>query len=173
MPIVKGSRSGKAMDMKVTSYGLPMSASMITSTSGINLGGMPTIVGDDSYGVRNYVFGMSKETSEGSPNSPCIRLEFPSFWRFRWVVKPGQRQIAVRVKQAKTFPDQRPKLVVKANANVGLTSDLEAVAPEGTDWVVLGPIIFTATGTDMVYVEVHNRLQISFTPMFFDHIVAT
>lgn len=116
---------------------------------------------------------MSKELTEGSPSSPCIRLDYQSSWRFRWVVKPGQRQISVRVKQVKSFAGQRPTLTVKANSNVGLTTDQTAVAPEGIDWVVIGPVIFTATGTDMVYVEVKNHLQLSDGVLFIDHIVAT
>lgn len=175
MPLVKASRTGKAFDSKANTYGVHPSGSIIGITRGLNLGGPTTTDGNDTFGLRNYVFGMSKDTTnEGSPSAPCIRLEYPgTFWRFRWVVKPGQRRIALRVKQVKTYTGQRPTLIVKANSNVGLTSDQVAVAPEGIDWVVLGPIIFTSTGTDMVYVEVHNNLQLSDCPLFFDHIVAT
>jgi hypothetical protein len=173
MAITKGLLTKKAVDLIPNSYALNPSGSSAPVLRGIATNAPSSMEGDDSSGIRNYVYGLSKELSEGSPSAPCIRLEYPSFWRFRWVVKPGQRQISVRVKQVKAFTGQRPILTVKANSNVGLTTDQVAVAPNGTDWVVVGPIIFTATGTDMVYVEVENRLQMTNGPLFIDRIVAT
>jgi hypothetical protein len=174
MPLVKGSLSGKAFDGKVNTYSTALSGSVLGITKAITLGGPTSTEGNDAFGLRNYIYGMSKETTEGSPNSPCIKLEHAgTFWRFRWVLKPGQRRISIRVKQMTRTGFLRPTLIVKANTTVGLTSDLVAIAPDNDDWTVIGPIILTSTGTDMVYVQVWNNCQSTNCPLYIDRIVAT
>lgn len=174
MPLVKANRSGNATFMPKTKAAMPQSASVFGWNKGINLGGPTSNTGDDSYGVRNLQYGVSKNTTQGSPSTPSLEISQPNFWRFPWVVKPGQRTLTIRAKQTKTFSStQRPSLTVKANRNVGLLADLVAYAPTDTDWVVIGPIIFTSTGTDLVWVEVHNNLAMSNASAYFDHIFAT
>jgi hypothetical protein len=171
-PSVKTLKAVTPLDnMKIS---MAMSASMVPVLKGIAMGAPGSANGDDGFGMINYVFGMSKDTTEGSPGAPCIRMQYPSMFRFRWVVKPGQRRIAIRAKQAKIYSTiQRPSLIVKANPSVGIPSDIVAYAPDSSDWVLIGPTIFTATGTGMVFVEIHNNLLMSDSPAFFDHIVAT
>lgn len=171
MPLVKGNLSGRFSPFTGRTS-LPISASCIGVLQGINLGGPTSTIGDDTWGVRNLSPMITRNNTQGNPNSPCLELTAPAMWRFRWVVKPGQRQLSIRAKQIKTFPGQRPTLIIKKNSNVGINIDIKATAPEGIDWVVIGPIIFTATGTDVVNVEVHNNLQIQSCSAFFDHIVA-
>lgn len=175
MPLVRAVLTKKAVESAPNRQSMPISGSFIGVTRGIAMSIAPTTMdGNDSFGLRHYVYGMSKELTDGSPTSPCIRLEYPgSFWRFRWVLKPGQRRISVRVKQMTKTGFLRPTLIVKANQNVGLTSDLIATAPDGDDWTVIGPIILTSTGTDMVYVQVWNNCQSSDCPLYIDRIVAT
>lgn len=173
MPLVKANLSGRAFSPGGIPA-LPQSASVAGWNVGINLGGPTSNVGDDSYGVRNLQYGIRKSLTEGSPNSPCLELTQPTMWRFKWVVKPGQRMISIRTKQTKyVSATQRPSITVKANTNVGLVADLVAYAPSGTDWVIIGPIIFTATGTDALTVEVRNNLEMTNESAFFDHIIAT
>lgn len=173
MPLVKGNLSGRSSIVFQTFFGQEPSGSTITNRA-ISLGGPTSTYGNDSFGLRNYVNGLEKVDSDGSPNSPCLLLRWAdTFWRFQWVVKTGQRRIAVRVKQLKTFTDQRPRMIIKASPTVGLTSDLQTIAPEGTDWVLIGPTIFTATGTGMVYVEIWNKLHYTDSPLYIDHIVVT
>lgn len=138
------------------------------------MGGPSGPNGEDTSGILNYVYGMSKDTTEGSPSSPCLRLNYPSMFRFRWVVRAGPRRIAIRAKQINMYStEQRPSLTVKASAEVGLLDDITAFAPNGTDWVTIGPISFTATGMGMVYVEIRNNLLLSDSPAFFDHIITS
>ena len=135
----------------------------------------------DSSGTfgRHMQVGVNKQTSDGSPTSPCLQLDYPgNMWRFRWVVRPGSRQISVLAKQNSTGSSYRPSLVVKANSTLGINSDLSAAAPASGDWVKIGPISFTTTGSDVVWVELHNNnyatknsnSEIMKNPAYFDHI---
>jgi len=173
MEMVKANRSGKGYDFKITNISLPFSASVVGFNQGINLGGPTSLIGDDSYGVRHLQYAITKNTTEGNPSAPCLELSHPGMWRFRWVIKPGTRRISIRTKQIRSVSNQRPSLTIKANSVVGLNSDLVVYAPSGTDWVDIGPVVFTATGTDMVWVEIRNNLQLFNSPAYFDHIVAT
>jgi hypothetical protein len=180
MPIVKAQLTGKMNPFTINRRSLPVSGSIVGWNLGLSLGGPGSMVGDDTSGIRHMNMTMQKNTTEGSPNSPCLEIGQPGFWRFRWVVKPGQRRIAVRAKQVKAVadPNWRPSMVIKANRNVGLNSDVTVLAPAGMDWVLIGPYVFTATGTDVVYVELHNNLYMNENPLqeskaFFDHIIVT
>lgn len=129
----------------------------------------------NSTGLRPMVYGMKQNNTEGSPGSPSLELELPSKFRFRWVVRPGVRTISVMAKQNLTcsIENQRPSIVVKANSNVGLLYDVSGSAQTGSNWVTIGPISFTSTGTDVVYVELINNLQYSNQSAYFDHIMVT
>ncbi len=148
---------------------------------GICLGGLTGIDGDTSLG-RHLQVGVTQSIVEGSPSPPSLQLTIPGFWRFRWVITPGQRRISVYTKQNSTG-SYRPSLVVKANSSVGIANDLSGSAPDGTGWQTIGPIVFTATGTGVVWVELHNN-EIGMynnlfpavaynNPAYFDHIVTT
>jgi hypothetical protein len=175
MPVVKGSLSKKAVESSPQRYSIPASGSFIGVTRGVGMSlSLSSMDGNDTYGVRHYVYGLTKETNDGSPTSPCLKLEYAgSFWRFRWVLKPGQRRISVRVKQMTKTGFLRPTMIIRPNPNVGITSILTATAPDGDDWTVIGPLILTATGTDMVYVEIWNNCQSTNCPLYIDRIVAT
>ena len=149
MPVVNGSLAGKAYDMRFSDLAAPLSASLMTEGifCGISLGEASSISGDSSTGLRPLIVGLSKDTTEGSPLSPCIKLQNPeTFWRFRWVVKPGQRRIALHVKQDDAFAIQRPTIIVRKNDTVGLTTDYTMTSPGGSDWTIIGPGIFNFTG---------------------------
>jgi len=177
MPVVKGSLSRRVVTAFLQTYSMPHTGSGMDCgpVKSINVGAdVGSFMGNDTFGVRPYVYGLSKDTTEGSPTSPCLRLEYPAtFWRFRWVAKTGQRRIAVRVKQVKSFTGQRPTMIIRKNSMVGLTSDWIETAPAGTDWVTIGPVIFNFTGTDMLWVEVWNNLYNDNAPLFIDRITAT
>lgn len=158
--------------------GLLESGSVVGHVQGISLGGPTSVTGEDTYGTRNYLMGWGKNPSEGSATAPCLEFLHPGMWRFKWVVKPGQRRISIRTKQVKNFSGQRPSMTIKKNTNVGINSDIVTYAPTGSDWVTIGPVIFTATGTDMVWVELRNNLHMSEYPVsqskaLFDHIIVT
>lgn len=140
---------------------------------GINLGGPGTTLADGTFG-SNLFFGVQKNTVEGSPASPCIELQYANKWRFKWTIASGSRSISVKTKQVSNLTP-RPSLTVRANAGIGIPTDLVASASPSTDWVTIGPISFIATGTDATWVELKNNVTSSVSPTsaFFDHIVVT
>jgi len=142
---------------------------------GISLGGPTSINGDAPVG-RSLQVGVSKNTVEGNPSAPCLSLDIPGIWRFRWVIKPGIRSIYVNTKQVTTIltSSLRPSIVVKSNPNVGLNNDISSSAIVSQDWVTIGPLSFAATGTGATWVELHNNNTNEFlTPALFDHIITT
>jgi hypothetical protein len=172
MPIVNGNKtSGVSSQSVFDKRGCQPTSSIAAFVQGISLGGPTSITGDDTY-MRALQFGVTKSLAEGNPNAPSLQLTQAGLWKFRWVVKPGQRRISVRVKQARSYPGMRPSMTIKANANVGLSSDNVIAAPDGLDWVVM-QFVFTATGTDVVFVELRNNLYVEGYPAYFDHIVVT
>jgi len=178
IPITKTTKSVPAYTIMLNKRGLIASSSIMREMQGINLGGPSSIVGDDSIGFRNLQVGIGKNITDGNPNSPCLEIAQPGMWRFRWVVKPGQRRISVLCKQVKSATGQRPTMILKRNTAVGLNSDITVTAPAGSGWVNIGPYTFTATGTGVVYVELRNNLFMNECPLqeskaLFDHIVVT
>ena len=130
--------------------------------------------GDDAYGVRHLQTSVTRSYVEGSPNTPCLQLSTVGMWRFQWVVKPGQRQVLVRTKQVKTYgTGSAPTMTVKANQNIGLNVDLGATASISSDWTLIGPIVFTSTGTGATWVELRNNVLLDDAPAYFDHIIVT
>ena len=177
MPIVKSQLTGRISNFFVTNRSLPVSSSVVGFLTGICLGNNSPN-GDDGMGLRSFSPVVTQSFSEGNPTTPCLEITQPGYWRFRWVVKPGQRRISVRVKQIKAFPNMRPTMVIKSNPLVGLNSDAIVTAPDGIDWTVIGPYVFTATNAGVVFVELHNNLAMSESPIveskaLFDRIVVT
>jgi len=174
-PIMLGNNRADAASVF---YGTEYSASspcVIGALQGVNIGGPASMDGSTAFG-RNYQVGVSKSTIIGSPSAPCLSLDIPGMWRFRWVVKPGVRAIYVNTKQVTTVftSSLRPSIVVKANPDIGLNADISASAATSQDWVTIGPLSFVATGTGVTWVELHNNNTNELnTPAFFDHIVGT
>jgi hypothetical protein len=151
----------------------PMSSSVVGFLRGISFGGLSTMYGNDTGGIKDFQVGMKKNTTEGSPATPSLELSIPGMFRFRWSLTVGSRSVSIRVKQADLVATQRPTLVIRANSDVGVNSDLTATAAAGSDWTTIGPITFSATAVGMVWVEVYNNLQVLNTSAYFDHIVVT
>ena len=148
---------------------------VIGALQGISLGGPTSINGDGTFG-RHLQVGVTQSMSDGNPAAPCLSLDIPGMWRFRWVVKAGTRTINVNVKQAGTIftSSLRPTVVVKANPNIGLNTDISGSAVASQGWVTIGPISFIATTSGVTWVELHNNNTNEInTPTLFDHIVTT
>lgn len=146
---------------------------VIGALRGISLGG-PTCVDCDGTFGRHLTPGVTQSMSDGNPSAPCLKLEFPSFWRFRWVVKAGSRTVSVNAKQTGTIltSSLRPTVVVKANPNIGLNADISGSAVASQGWVTIGPVSFIATTSGVTWVELHNNnTNEGDTPTYFDHIV--
>lgn len=137
----------------------------------ISLGG-PTSYLSDSPNGRHLQVGVTQSLDEGFPTAPCLSLQIPGFWRFRWSIKTGQRAIYVWANQNSTG-SYRPSVVIRSNALVGMTADLSASAADGPGWQQIGPINFTATGNGVVWVELHNNNTANVSASLFDHIITT
>lgn len=120
------------------------------------------------YGVA----GLSKETTEGSPSQPSLKLNRHGMFRFRWTVNAGSRGISVSVKQAANV-SPRPTLVVRANPEIGVNSDVTETAGSGTGWVTIGPASISPSSRGAVWVELHNNYDSQGGACYFDNIVAT
>lgn len=112
--------------------------------------GLRVIGVGDSSSDRLYLGG--RDNTDGEPDAPCIRILMGGSLRFRCPVDSGTRRISVKARESSLLPE-RPRLVVHANNEIGLNSDLTAQAPPGTDWVTIGPVIFTASQKGGVVVE--------------------
>lgn len=150
-------RGKGGVGMAGAAKGIALGGSLGWSTAGMTFG-------------RVMQVGAIRDDTEGNPGTPSLKLTYPGFWRFRWVVRAGSRSIQVNVKQA----DNRspyPSLIVKANSDVGVSSDLTTTSTGGAGWVVVGPLTFTATATGLLWVELWNNTTYEPAPCFFDHIV--
>ena len=136
---------------------------------GIHLGGMTGLYGNPSMG-RSLAMGVAQDNVEGSPAPPALRVAEPGNWRFRWSVKTGANYISINVKQQNV--GTRPALIVKADASLGIASDVVGVASASDLWVTIGPLTVTASAAGMVWVEVWNRCTETIgKPAYFDHLV--
>jgi hypothetical protein len=179
-PLIVVSKNGLIRDSSVQTFmvdvaGPVIDFGVVNYIKGVNVGGA-TSVYDEDMGGRHMLTGISKSTTEGSPSAPSLEIAALAMWRFRWTVAAGARSISVLVKQQENTAN-RPSMIVRTNSNVGINSDLTAVAPSGTGWVTIGPITFTSTGADVVWVELHNNCMFANytapSPAFFDHIVVS
>lgn len=118
-----------------------------------------------------YVLG-AKDTSEGNPSQPSLRLDKKGKWRFRWVVASGTRTISIDVKQAVNV-DPRPTLVVKANPSIGVNSDVTGTAGSSTGWVTIGPVTAEPTSDGVLWVELRVNLDYQYGPCYWDNISTT
>jgi hypothetical protein len=131
--------------------------------------------------VKGVMLGMvtplpsqiSKDTIDGSPNAPCLSIDVPSYWRFRWVVKAGIRSVYILANQNSTGSLNRPSMIVKSNPNIGLANDVVGTAADGAGWIPIGPLSFTSLGSDVVWVELWNNNYVLQTPALFDHIITS
>ncbi len=167
---VRGNLSGRAVTVGVRHSRMGES-STIGALEGIYLGGMSSINGDST--TRHLQVGITQSYADGFPSAPCLSLQVPGFWRFRWSVKSGQRSVYVWAQNNSTGSAYRPSMVVKANPVVGLNADLSASAPNGVGWTQIGPITFTPTGAGVVWVELHNNQTTAPSASLFDHIITT
>jgi len=158
------------------SVGLPRCFALLS----ISLGG-PTSYDGVSSGGRHMQAGVTQSTTQGNPSPPSLQLSQPGFWRFRWTVQSGTRTLSIMVMQsANTSP--YPSLTVKANSAIGVNSDVTGTSPGGTSWVKIGPVTVSPTSEGVLWVELHNNLNLfTFTvpgqtvgsPCYFGQIIAT
>lgn len=116
----------------------------------------------------------AKDTTEGDPSQPSLRMDARGTWRFRWVVESGARTASINVKQAANA-SPRPTLVIKANTAIGVNADVTGTAGSGTGWVTIGPVNAAPTGDGVLWVELRNNYDAQYqgAPCYWDHVVVT
>jgi hypothetical protein len=121
-----------------------------------------------------YQVGVRKETTEGNPLTPCLAIDQPGRWRFRWAFEAGTRAMTIMTKQVSNVTGKRPRVIVKANPQFGLNADVVADAGSGAGWVTIGPLIITPASDGATWVELWNMDTDTFkSPAYFDHAVVT
>lgn len=121
-----------------------------------------------------HYHGMGYEGAEGNPAIPSLKMSVGGRYRFRWKVNAGIRTIRVNVKQA-TNQNPRPMLTVFANKDIGVMEDFSLFAPEGADWVIIGPLGVSPTSNGVLWVELRAdyRGDLFGAPCYWDHLVTT
>lgn len=128
---------------------------VVGALQGVCIGGLTSIHGDTFD--RHLQVGVREELVDGYPSPPCLALDIPGFWRFKWQIIPGSQTISCYAKQVSNLAGYRPTLVIKKNPLFGVGSDTIGVAPSGTGWVKIGPLTVVATQPGVLYCELHNN----------------
>lgn len=143
---------------------------IVGALQGITLGGPTSMIQDNGF-MRHMQTGVREELVDGYPSPPCLALDYPGFWRFRWQVVVGTQTISVYAKQVSNVAGKRPSMVVKANAALGVVADVSGSAGSSAGWVKIGPLSVTATTAGVLWVELHNNDTDTFySPAFFDNL---
>lgn len=134
---------------------------------GQKIGAAPVLQTVQILGLgANMVLG-GKDTTEGSPAQPSLRMDAPGAIQFRVAVNSGARTVSVSVKQAANA-SPRPTMTVKASTGV-LAAATTSTAGAGTGWVTLS-CSFTALANGALWVELRNNLQRENSPCYWDHL---
>lgn len=112
-----------------------------------------------STNTRHYQAGMRQDTANGYLAPPCLALDYPGFWRFRWTVLAGAHTVLVYVMQPYNAAPY-PSVIVKANPVIGVNSDVTGTSPGGSGWTAIGPVTINPTSEGVVWVELHNNLRV-------------
>lgn len=102
-----------------------------------------------------YNAHLSQNNNDGFPSAPCMQMNGAHSFFFEWPVSSGARTLSVSVKYR---PDNglgnRPKLIVKANPDVGVSSDVITEATSGANsWSTIGPVSITASANGVLLCE--------------------
>ena len=137
----------------------------ISGVQSINIGG--------SLPQNTLTFGAGEYFADGTPSPPSLFMQYPSYFRFKWIVQTGTRTIQVSCKQDINLTP-RPSMIVRANVSLGVPADVSATAPSGTGWVIVGPVTITATTMGLLYVDLlSNGSAENANPCLWDNIVST
>ena len=128
------------------------------------------------WAIRSFLFGSSeavlgaRDNTEGNPAQPSLRMDSRGVFRMRWKVLPGTRTITVSVKQAVNL-SPRPTIVVRANPDIGVNSDVTETAPGGASWVTIGPATVTPSSAGVLAVELRANYdgQYQQAPCYWDN----
>jgi hypothetical protein len=143
---------------------------VVCALQGISLGAPSSGLGDNTYS-RHLQTGVREEFNDGYPSPPCLALDYPGFWRFRWQVIPGSQTLSCYAKQVSNVTGLRPTMVVKANPAIGFPADVVTAAGSSTGWIKVGPMTAVVSAPGVLWVELHNNDTNTFqSTAYFDNI---
>jgi hypothetical protein len=142
---------------------------VVGALQGVSFGGVTSIHGDTFD--RHLKTGVREELSDGYPAPPCLALDYPGMWRFRWQVQPGLQTISCYAKQASNVTGKRPSMIVKANPALGLAADVVGLAGASTGWIKINSLSVTVATAGVLWVELwNNDTDTFYSTAFFDNI---
>ena len=142
---------------------------VVGALQGVSIGGMTSIHGDTFD--RHLKTGVREELVDGYPSAPCLALDYPGMWRFRWQVQPGLQTISCYAKQASNVAGKRPSMRVKANSALGLAADVAGSAGSSTGWVKISSLSVTVSAAGVLWVELwNNDTDTFYSTALFDNI---
>jgi hypothetical protein len=167
---VNGNLSGPVLIVGATDGNLSAAADAISANvksrigeqcvagalAGISLGGPTDWLGSNTY-TRNLQTGVREDFNNGYISPPCLALDYPGFWRFRWTVTAGTHTVQVYVMQPYNQTPY-PSLIVKANPAIGVNSDVTGTSPGGSGWTVIGPVSVSPTSEGVLWVQLWNNM---------------
>ena len=122
--------------------------------------------------VECLALNAGRDDTEGSASAPSLQLPKGGVIRFRIPIAAGSRSVTIKAKQpSATLP--RPSARLIANADIGLDADVSASAPAGSDWVLIGPLTFTATNKGGVMIELFAPWSGGESGCWFDSLTVT
>jgi hypothetical protein len=125
-------------------------------------------------GVTELLLLTERDDVEGKVTPPSQRQGRPGVLRdVRWPVQAGARTISIDVKAPAGSGTDLARLIVKANPEVGLGTDLVGIAPVGTGWVTIGPLSFTATAIGVLEVWRERRDDMMDAELYWDNLQVT
>lgn len=122
--------------------------------------------------VECLALGAGRDDIEGSAAATSLYLPKGGVIRLRIPIAAGSRSVTIKAKQPSvTLP--RPSARLVANADIGLNADLSGSAPAGSDWVTIGPLMFTATAKGGVMIELFAPWSGGESGCWFDSLTVT
>lgn len=104
---------------------------------------------------ERLAMGLTESLTEGNPAAPSMRLDRPHRRRFLWPVASGARTISVDVKYTvDPGVGSRPKLVIRANTDIGVNSDIVTEASSAVNsWQTIGPVSVSPSSQGVLEIE--------------------
>jgi hypothetical protein len=97
-----------------------------------------------NYRKRPMSVGVGKSTHRGFATPPSLEMIQPGKFRMLWPVMSGEHSISVWCGRERLVVGMaerdKPRMVIKANPDLGVPSDIVEVAADSENWVLIGPM---------------------------------
>lgn len=90
-------------------------------------------------GMQYHALGAGRSDSLGNPSAPSLRMDRRGRFPIRWPVRSGTRTFAIQCKMTRDpgIAASRPRIIIRANPDIGVNADVTTVASTGTGWQAL------------------------------------